>query len=60
MNGYYYRHIEPVVLLEEIEEALAKHPEWNEERRTKLETLKKTIDEDDNNYLFYGKLKGRP
>ena len=25
-----------------------------------LETLKKTIDEDDNNYLFYGKLKGRP
>ena len=60
MNGYYYRHIEPVVLLEEIEESLAKHPEWSEERRTKLEKLKKTIDEDDNNYLFYGKLKGRP
>ena len=57
MNGYYYRHIEPVVLLEEIEEALAKHPEWSEERRTKLEKLKETIDEDDNNYIFYGKLK---
>ena len=57
MNGYYYRHIEPVVLMEEIEEALAKHPEWSEERRTKLEKLKETIDEDDNNYIFYGKLK---
>ena len=56
-DGYYYRHIEPVVLMEEIEEALAKHPEWSEERRTKLEKLKETIDEDDNNYIFYGKLK---
>ena len=59
MNGYYYRHIEPVVLLEEIEEALAKHPEWSEERRTKLKKLKANIDEDDNNYLFYGTLKGK-
>lgn len=56
-DGYYYRHIEPVVLMEEIEEALAKHPEWSEERRTKLEKQKETIDEDDNNYIFYGKLK---
>ena len=24
------------------------------------EEFQKTIDEDDNNYLFYGKLKGRP
>lgn len=57
VNGYYYRHLEPIVLLEEIEEALTKHPEWSEERRTKLEKLKVCIDENDNNYLFYGKLR---
>ena len=57
MNGYYHRSIEPLVLLDEIEKALETHPEWDKERRTKLETLKACIDEDDNNYLIYGKLK---
>ena len=57
MNGYYHRNIEPLSLLDEIDEALAKHPEWNKEKRTKLEKLKAAIDEDDNNYLIYGKLK---
>ena len=57
MNGYYHRSIEPLSLLDEIDEALAKHPEWNKEKRTKLEKLKAAIDEDDNNYLIYGKLK---
>lgn len=57
MNGYYHRCVEPLQLLDEIEEALAEHPEWSKEKRTKLEALKATIDEDDNSYLIYGKLK---
>lgn len=56
-NGYYYRNVEPLELMDEIQKALDGHPGWSEERRTKLEALKATIDENDNNYIIYGKLK---
>ena len=58
-NGYYYRFVEPIVLMEEIQKALDEHPEWNEERRQKLETLKDSFNENDNNYIILGKLKGK-
>jgi hypothetical protein len=58
-NGYYYRLAEPIVLMEEIQKALDEHPEWNEERRLKLETLKDSFNENDNNYIILGKLKGK-
>ena len=58
-NGYYYRFAEPIVLMEEIQKALDEHPEWNEERRLKLETLKDSFNENDNNYIILGKLKGK-
>jgi hypothetical protein len=45
--------------MEEIQKALDEHPEWNEERRQKLETLKDSFNENDNNYIILGKLKGK-
>lgn len=59
-NGYYYRFVEPIVLMEEIQKALDEHPEWSEERRLKLKTLKDSSNENDNNYIILGKLKGQP
>lgn len=58
-NGYYYRFVEPIVLMEEIQKALDEHPEWSEERRLKLKTLKDSSYENDNNYIILGKLKGQ-
>lgn len=56
-NGYFAYTMEPEVLLESLEKALA-HPEsLNEEQRGKLEKLKNSIHENDNNYLFVGKIK---
>ena len=54
-NGYYTLNIEPAVLIERLEIGLKNHPD--EARRKKMEALMKTIDEDDNNYIFIGKLK---
>ena len=59
-DGYYCRFVEPLVLMEEIQQALDEHPEWSEERRTKLEALKASCHENDNNYIFYGKLRRQP
>ena len=54
-NGYYTLNIEPAALIEKLEKGLKNHPD--EARRKKMEALMKTIDEDDNNYIFIGKLK---
>ena len=54
-NGYYTLNIEPAVLIERLEKGLKNNPD--EARRKKMEALMKTIDEDDNNYIFIGKLK---
>ena len=55
INGYYTLNIEPAALIEKLEKGLKNHPD--EARRKKMEALMKTIDEDDNNYIFIGKLK---
>ena len=55
INGYYTLNIEPAALIEKLEKGLKSHPD--ETRRKKMEALMKTIDEDDNNYIFIGKLK---
>ena len=54
-NGYYTLNIEPAALIEKLEKGLKNNPD--ETRRKKMEALMKTIDEDDNNYIFIGKLK---
>ena len=54
-NGYYTLNIEPAVLMERLEKGLKDNPD--EERRKKIEALLTSIDEDDNNYIFIGKLK---
>ena len=54
-NGYYTLNIEPAALIEKLEKGLKNNPD--EARRKKMEALMKTIDEDDNNYIFIGKLK---
>ena len=54
-NGYFTQNIEPAVLIERLEKGLKNNPD--EARRKKMEALMKTIDEDDNNYIFIGKLK---
>ena len=56
-NGYYTRMVEPTLLAEEIDKTLREYPSLDAERRKKLETLRATIDEDDNNYVFFGKHK---
>ena len=48
-------NIEPSALMEKLEKGLKDNPD--EARRKKMETLMKNIDEDDNNYIFIGKLK---
>ena len=53
-NGYFTQNIEPAVLMERLEKGLEK---LDADKRKKMETLMKTIDEDDNNYIFIGKLK---
>lgn len=56
-NGYYTRMVEPTILAEEIDKTLREYPSLDAERRKKLETLRTSIDEDDNNYVFFGKHK---
>ena len=55
INGYYTLNIEPAALIEKLEKGLKNNSD--ETRRKKIEALMKTIDEDDNNYIFIGKLK---
>lgn len=55
-KGYYSINIEPGVLLEWIEQIL-KSDKVNDKMRTKLTELQTSIDENDNNYILYAKMK---
>ncbi len=55
-EGYYTESVEPSVLMERIEEAL-KNQTINPDRKEYWEKLLLSIDEDDNNYIFVGKLR---
>ena len=55
-NGYYTLNMEPAVLIERIGKGLA-DATIDADKRKKLEDLLASIDEDDNNYIFIGKLK---
>lgn len=56
-RGYFAYTIEPGMLLENIETALSRPELLNEKQRSMLETLKGNINENDNNYLFVGRIK---
>lgn len=58
-RGYFAYTMEPGVLLENIETALARPESLTEEQRAKMQALKNSIGENDNNYLFVGKIKQR-
>lgn len=53
-NGYFTLNIEPAVLMERLEKGMET---LDADKRKRMEALMKTIDEDDNNYVFIGKLK---
>ena len=55
-NGYYTLNIEPAVLMERLEKGLADGT-MAADKRKEMESFLKSIDEDDNNYIFIGKLK---
>ena len=56
-EGYYTLNIEPSVLAERIEKRIKNQTDMTDEERKILEKLFEQIDEDDNNYIFIGKLK---
>jgi hypothetical protein len=55
-GDYFAYNVEPSNLLQQIEEALI-NIDITPERKSKLTKLKETINEDDNNYIFYSKMK---
>ena len=57
-NGYYTLNIEPAVLMERLEKGLVDET-MDADKRKKMEAFLKTIEEDDNNYIFIGKLKAK-
>ena len=60
LDGYYTLNIEPSALFDLLEKVLKENASLDSERRKKLEELKASIDEDDNNYVFVGKLTPPP
>ena len=60
LDGYYTLNIEPSALFDLLEKVLKENTSLDGERRKKLEELKASIDEDDNNYVFVGKLTPPP
>lgn len=56
-RGYFAYTIEPGILLDNIETALARPESLDEEELKRLRALKNSIGENDNNYLFVGKIK---
>ncbi len=55
-NGYYVRNIDPGQLMHEISVQL-KNKKITEKQRQSLTKLMNSIDDNDNNYIMYGKLK---
>ena len=60
LDGYYTLNIEPADLLDLLEKVLKENASLDAERRKKLEEMKASIDEDENNYVFVGKLTPPP
>ena len=60
LDGYYTLNIEPAELFDLLEKVLKENTSLDAERRKKLEEMKASIDEDDNNYVFVGKLTPPP
>ena len=56
-GGYYIMNVEPSVLADRIEKGIKNRTDMSEEERNNLEKLLEQIDEDDNNYIFIGKLR---
>ena len=55
-HDYFVYNVEPSNLLQQIEESLRKS-DITPDQRSKLTKLKETIDENENNYIFYSKMK---
>ena len=60
LDGYYTLNIEPADLLDLLEKVLKENASLDAERRKKLEEMKASIDEDENNYVFVGKFTPPP
>ncbi len=56
-KGYYVWNVDPGYLAELLTQHLNKAGALPENDRKKLRDLLESIDENDNNYLFYGKLR---
>ena len=56
-NGYYIACYDPGDLIEIVEDALAKPENLKPEQKANLETLQSQLDDNDNTYLFIGKLR---
>lgn len=58
-HGYYVWNVEPSKLAEVLSQQLKEGANMDKEMQDKLQNLLDKIDENDNNYIFYGKLKQR-
>lgn len=56
-NGYYVSNQEPASLKERIDKCLASGKKMSKQMKDKLTKLSQTINENDNNYILYAKLK---
>ena len=56
-EGYYTMNVEPSVLADRIEKGMKNRTEMTQEERETLESLLDQIGENDNNYVFIGKLR---
>ena len=56
-DGYYAANLEPAAFTEQLEKVLKENTAMDNDMRKKLETLKASIDEDDNNYILFAKLR---
>ncbi len=56
-NGYYTWNVEPAVFVEQLSNALKENSDIDEKERKRLTELIDACNENDNNYLVYGKLK---
>ena len=55
-TGYYTLNLEPSALMEHLEKAL-QNEKLSENKRSHLKRLLSLIDENDNNYILFGKLR---
>lgn len=56
-NGYFAYTMDPGNLLDNIEAALSRPDRRSEEQSTQLKSLQNSVNANDNNYLFIGKIK---